>query len=137
MGEQLSILRLIVQASVPVQFVIAILLLASLSSWAIIFGKSRVIGRVRREADRFEARFVCYQGRRQRVPPRGVHDLRHERHIRDCVGAEGAEFQLVAVEDWVRGALCHRRIFCQSFGGSHSSNPAAGDIGCRKKKGRG
>ena len=57
MGEQLSILRLIVQASVPVQFVIGLLLLASLMSWAIIFGKSRVIGRVRREADRFEARF--------------------------------------------------------------------------------
>jgi biopolymer transport protein TolQ len=57
MGEQLSILRLIVQASVPVQFVIALLLLASLTSWAIIFGKSRVIGRVRREADRFESRF--------------------------------------------------------------------------------
>ena len=57
MGDQLSILRLIAQASVPVQFVIGILLLASLTSWAIIFGKSRVIGRARREADRFESRF--------------------------------------------------------------------------------
>lgn len=57
MGEHLSIIGLIVQASVPVQLVIGILLLASLTSWAIIFGKSRVIGRVRREADRFESRF--------------------------------------------------------------------------------
>jgi len=57
MGDQLSILKLIAQASVPVQFVIGILLLASLTSWAIIFGKSRVIGRARREADRFESRF--------------------------------------------------------------------------------
>jgi biopolymer transport protein TolQ len=57
MGDQLSILRLIAQASVPVQGVIAILLLASLSSWAIIFKKNRVIGRARREADRFESRF--------------------------------------------------------------------------------
>jgi len=57
MGDQLSILRLIAQASVPVQGVIAILLLASLSSWAIIFKKSRVIGRARREADRFESHF--------------------------------------------------------------------------------
>src|SRR6266436_7916269 len=56
-GEQLSILRLIAQASVPVQIVIGILLLASLSSWAIIFRKRRVIGRARREADRFESRF--------------------------------------------------------------------------------
>jgi len=56
-GEQLSILRLIAQASVPVQIVIGILLLASLGSWAIIFRKRRVIGRARREADRFESRF--------------------------------------------------------------------------------
>ena len=57
MNEQLSVLRLIVQASVPVQIVIGILLLASLDSWAIIFRKRRVIARVRREADRFESRF--------------------------------------------------------------------------------
>src|ERR1700719_2572006 len=56
-GEQLSILRLIAQASVPVQIVIGILLLASLSSWAIIFRKRRIIRRARREADRFESRF--------------------------------------------------------------------------------
>ena len=57
MGEPLSILRLIARASVPVQFVIGLLLLASLSSWAIIFRKRRVIARARREADRFESRF--------------------------------------------------------------------------------
>ncbi|HEY0768529.1 MAG TPA: protein TolQ [Steroidobacteraceae bacterium] len=53
----MSILRLIAQASVPVQIVLGILLFASLGSWAIIFGKRRVIGRARREADRFESRF--------------------------------------------------------------------------------
>ena len=57
MAEPLSILKLIVQASIPVQIVIALLLLASLSSWAIIFRKRRIIGRARREADRFESRF--------------------------------------------------------------------------------
>jgi biopolymer transport protein TolQ len=57
MNDQLSIVRLIVEASVPVQVVIAILILASLSSWAIIFRKRRIIGRARREADRFESRF--------------------------------------------------------------------------------
>ena len=56
-GEPLSIVKLIVQASVPVQIVIGLLLLASLSSWAIIFRKRRIIGRARREADRFESRF--------------------------------------------------------------------------------
>jgi biopolymer transport protein TolQ len=57
MNEPLSILRLVVQASVPVQIVIGILLLASLTSWAIIFRKRALIGRARREADRFEDRF--------------------------------------------------------------------------------
>jgi biopolymer transport protein TolQ len=57
MGEQLSILRLVAQASVPVQIVIAMLMLASLTSWAIIFSKRGVIGRARRDADRFESRF--------------------------------------------------------------------------------
>jgi biopolymer transport protein TolQ len=57
MGDQLSIVRLVVQASVPVQIVIGILMAASLTSWAIIFSKRMVIGRARRDADRFEARF--------------------------------------------------------------------------------
>ena len=57
MGEQLSILRLIGQASVPVQIVIAILLMASVMSWSIIFRKRALIARARREADRFENRF--------------------------------------------------------------------------------
>jgi biopolymer transport protein TolQ len=57
MGDQLSILRLVIQASIPVQIVIGILMLASLTSWAIIFRKRRIINRARREADRFEGRF--------------------------------------------------------------------------------
>jgi biopolymer transport protein TolQ len=57
MGEQLSIIRLVAQASIPVQIVIAILLLASLYSWAIIFRKRLMIGRMRREADQFENHF--------------------------------------------------------------------------------
>jgi biopolymer transport protein TolQ len=57
MGEQLSIIRLIIEASIPVQIVIGILMLASLSSWAIIFRKRLVIGRSRRNADQFENNF--------------------------------------------------------------------------------
>jgi len=57
MPEQLSIIKIIVEASVPVQIVIGILLLASLSSWAIIFRKRLVIGRARRGADHFESSF--------------------------------------------------------------------------------
>jgi biopolymer transport protein TolQ len=57
MGEQLSVIRLIAEASIPVQIVIAILMLASLTSWAIIFRKRFVIGRARRGADQFENSF--------------------------------------------------------------------------------
>src|ERR1700728_5146068 len=57
MGEQLSVINLVAQASIPVQIVIALLLLASLYSWMIIFRKRLVIGRSRREAEQFENQF--------------------------------------------------------------------------------
>ena len=50
-------LQLIASASLPVQIVMAILLLASISSWWIIFGKRTVIARARKDADDFEERF--------------------------------------------------------------------------------
>ena len=50
-------MQLILQASVPVQVVLALLGIASLTSWAIIFGKRSIISRARRDADRFEGRF--------------------------------------------------------------------------------
>src|SRR5262247_279553 len=57
MPQELSIIRLIAEASIPVQIVIALLAFASLSSWAIIFRKRLVIRRARREADQFENSF--------------------------------------------------------------------------------
>ena len=57
MTPDLSIVRLVLQASIPVQVVLALLALASLSSWAIIFRKRIVIRRARREADQFESTF--------------------------------------------------------------------------------
>jgi len=57
MGEPLSIVNLVAQASLPVQIVIAMLLLSSLYSWMIIFRKRLVIGRSRREAEQFETQF--------------------------------------------------------------------------------
>lgn len=55
--DQTSIIRIIADASIPVQIVIGLLMLASLSSWAIIFRKRLVIGRARRGADQFEHSF--------------------------------------------------------------------------------
>ncbi|HTX24297.1 MAG TPA: protein TolQ [Steroidobacteraceae bacterium] len=57
MPQDLSIIRLVVEASVPVQIVIALLAFASLLSWAIIFQKRMVTRRARREADQFENNF--------------------------------------------------------------------------------
>jgi biopolymer transport protein TolQ len=57
MPQDLSIIRLVAEASIPVQMVIAMLVLASLTSWTIIFRKRRVINRARSEADQFENNF--------------------------------------------------------------------------------
>ncbi|HEY3730442.1 MAG TPA: protein TolQ [Steroidobacteraceae bacterium] len=53
----MSILHMVVDASLVVQIVIGILLAASLTSWAIIFRKRMVIARAQRDADRFENSF--------------------------------------------------------------------------------
>lgn len=56
-GEPLSILKLIGDASLVVQLVLALLLAASIASWAVILGKRAVLSKARSEADRFEANF--------------------------------------------------------------------------------
>ena len=70
-GGDLSIIRLIVQASLVVQIVIGILLAASLTSWAIIFRKRMVVGRAQHDAERFEASFWSGGDTQARVPADG------------------------------------------------------------------
>lgn len=55
--NDLSILELVLHASIPVQLVMLLLLFASVSSWVIIFRKKRLLDRAEKEADRFEERF--------------------------------------------------------------------------------
>ena len=55
--SDLSFIGLILNASVVVQLVMAMLVLASVLSWTIIFDRSRVLKRARREVDEFENRF--------------------------------------------------------------------------------
>jgi len=57
MPSELSIAHLVLNASPIVQFVIGLLVLASLSSWTVIFDRMRVIRRAKREAGEFETRF--------------------------------------------------------------------------------
>ena len=57
MSTDLSLIALILNASLPVQIVMAILVVASLVSWTMIFGKRVVIGRAIRAANQFEDQF--------------------------------------------------------------------------------
>ncbi|RDZ29551.1 protein TolQ [Lysobacter silvisoli] len=54
---EFSLLDLVLKASIPVQFIMALLVLASITSWIIIFRKWKVIRRAKNEADHFEERF--------------------------------------------------------------------------------
>ena len=53
----LDYLQLVLHASLPVQVVMALLVLASILSWIIIFAKYRVFARANATADDFEGRF--------------------------------------------------------------------------------
>jgi biopolymer transport protein TolQ len=57
MNQDLSIFTLVLNASLVVQLVIAGLLLTSLASWTVIFGKVFGLKRVRRDNDTFEREF--------------------------------------------------------------------------------
>ncbi len=56
-STDLSFFTLVLNASPLVQLVMLSLVLASLFSWTVIFDRSRVLKRARREADSFEQRF--------------------------------------------------------------------------------
>jgi len=56
-NSDLSFISLILNASLVVQLVMAMLVLASVLSWTIIFDRSRVLKKARREAEDFENRF--------------------------------------------------------------------------------
>jgi biopolymer transport protein TolQ len=57
MNQELSILNLLVHASLPVQFVVALLLIVSVASWAAIFRKFFSLKRTRALNDDFEREF--------------------------------------------------------------------------------
>jgi biopolymer transport protein TolQ len=57
MYSELSLLDLVLNASIVVQLVLASLVLASVISWTMIFDRSRVLKRARKAADDFEQRF--------------------------------------------------------------------------------
>lgn len=57
MNQDLSILHLVINASLVVQIVMALLLLVSIGSWASIFSKWFTVKRIKRENEAFERNF--------------------------------------------------------------------------------
>ena len=57
MNNELDILKLVGEASLPVKLVMLLLLMASIASWMIIFRKMRMVNRAVNEANDFEERF--------------------------------------------------------------------------------
>ncbi|MGA2777140.1 MAG: protein TolQ [Steroidobacteraceae bacterium] len=57
MGNDFSVVELVLDASPVVQAVMLLLGIASVASWAIIFAKSRIISKSRRQAEQFETAF--------------------------------------------------------------------------------
>ena len=57
MENELSIVKLVLNASIPVQVVMGLLLLASLLSWTIIFRKRALLSQAHDEAENFENSF--------------------------------------------------------------------------------
>jgi biopolymer transport protein TolQ len=57
MNANLSMAHLVAQASVLVQVIMSLLLLASVVSWAVIFAKRNLLARTRKNAEGFEERF--------------------------------------------------------------------------------
>ena len=56
-ANSLDLLDLVLKASLPVQLIMAFLVVGSVASWVIIFRKRSVMRRAAREADQFEERF--------------------------------------------------------------------------------
>jgi biopolymer transport protein TolQ len=56
-NADISLAHLVLTASVPVQAIMAMLLLASISSWVTIIAKRSMFARTRAQAERFENRF--------------------------------------------------------------------------------
>ncbi len=56
-SQDMSILSLILHASIPVQLVMALLVVISVMSWTYIFSKRATIRRTQRQTDKFEADF--------------------------------------------------------------------------------
>ena len=118
MSGDLSIVHLILGASPIVQAVLALLLLLSVVSWAIIFNKWRLYGKTRREAAAFSAAFwggkdmdTVLAGIPQRYPNSPLPNIfqagyrEFMRHKRDASESKSGKITAGGGMDGIRRAL--------------------------------
>jgi len=141
----LNLLQLVLDASLPVQLIMLLLVVASVVSWVIIFRKRSVIARARREADRFEERFwsgaeltKLYAGSTQgRAPIAGIEAifeagfrefgrLRERRGVDTRVQLEGAQRAMRATGSREIDGLEHNLELLANIG---STSPYIGLVG--------
>jgi biopolymer transport protein TolQ len=113
-GSSLDLLQLVLQASLPVQLIMALLVVASVVSWVIIFRKQSVISRAHKEAERFEERFwsgaeltKLYAGATQGRGPSGGMEAIFEAGFRDfgrLRQRKSADFRMVDARVQLEGA---------------------------------
>ena len=89
MNQDLSIITLVLHASFVVQLVMAGLMIVSLASWTVIFGKVFGLKRVRQGNDDFERALLAQEIRRQDFDARLRRQLAHTLAFFDCVRRGG------------------------------------------------
>jgi biopolymer transport protein TolQ len=143
--QELDYIQLMLDASIPVQAVMLLLILASIASWVIIFRKKTVLDRAQREADSFEERFWAggdlgrlYQeasGRKQQIGGleaifeggmREFNRIRQRRGVDARTQLEGAQRAMRATASRELDGLEHNLEFLANVG---SISPYVGLFG--------
>jgi biopolymer transport protein TolQ len=115
-GGTISLTQLVLQASVPVQLVMASLIAASFASWAVILAKRGLLSRIQSQAVAFETRFwsggslsELYESlRRGREPEEGLPQIfraGYEEYTRQQGARIDADDALAAVQRQMRVAM--------------------------------
>ncbi|HWY26173.1 MAG TPA: protein TolQ [Nevskia sp.] len=111
----MSLIQLVFQASILVQLILSLLVLASVLSWAVIIGKRALLSRTHKDAVNFENRFWSggtladlYEGlRRERKADEGITQIfraGYEEYTRQQGSRVAADDALAAVQRQMRVA---------------------------------
>ncbi|TXH03511.1 MAG: protein TolQ [Nevskiaceae bacterium] len=117
MNANMSLAHLIGQASVLAQVVLVLLIAASITSWAVIFAKRKMLSAARNEALKFEDRFWSggnladlYDSVRKNKETQGlpaIFTAGYEEYVRQQQSSGDADDALAAIQRQMR--VCHLR----------------------------